>query len=319
VIELSPTPTSTPSFSQHWRNAYKRFCERLPFVKRNRHLKIVSQLAAKTNQIADRLLSLPSHAAAANCVHLKALEPISANELCLFVSFTATPALKPHVIDHIKALAEQKIAVVLIINTDLSAAQLQLPPELVSLLHGVLVRANIGFDFAGWAHAYCLQDLPETLERLYLINDSVIGPLNLDHYAALISDFRRSPADLIGLTENAEPRAHLQSFFLAVNRRLLHAADFRRLMHGIVNLPTKSDVIECYETQLTRYVRERGYTCHAAFSNSAPHAKLIDDTIYNWARLIEQGCPFIKASVLKQVAHTAEAKRLVPARYRDSI
>jgi hypothetical protein len=253
-FESTPTPASTPSFSQHWRNAYKRFCERLPFVKRKRHLKTISQLAAKTNQIADRLLSLPSHATAANCVPLKALEPVSTNELCLFVSFTATPALKPHVIDHIKALAAQNIAVVLTINTDLSPAQLQLPPELVSLLwcgpskYWLCLRAG---------HMLIVCRPPETIERLYLINDSVIGPLNLDHYAALIGDIRRSPTDLIGLTENAEPRAHLQSFFLAVNRRLLHSADFRSLMRGIVNLPTKSDVIECYETQ-PRYLRERG-------------------------------------------------------------
>ncbi len=317
AVSFAPTPTSKRSLQRHVRELYKRFCEHLPLIKRKGHLKLKAQLEQKLDALADVLLELPARATDCPCTVVIPPGPAHVPELCMFVTFAAVPSLKPHVIDHLHALADQGIAAILIINTEFAAGDLQLPAELTQRLHGLLVRKNLGFDFAAWAQAFCMQAIPPETERLYLINDSMVGPLNREHYAALLSAIRKCPADCVGLTENAVPRVHLQSFFMVINQRLLHAPVLANIMRSVVNLPTKADVIAIYETHLTHHLRQHGFTCQALFANSSPRSPALDDTIFNWAQLVERGMPFIKGSVLDLVRDTPEARRLIPARYRD--
>jgi lipopolysaccharide biosynthesis protein len=184
--------------------------------------------------------------------------------------------------------------------------------DLVERLSGCLIRANSGFDFAAWAHAYSLLEIPQTCKRLYLVNDSLVGPLQPASYVSMIARIRGSTADLVGLTENSEPQPHLQSQFLVVTQRLLRSEVFGRLMRGIVNMPTKEGVIQQYETQITRFLRAHGFGCEAVFPRLGQGD---DDTIHNWAQLIEQGFPFVRTRVLEAVRDTPEAARLLPERY----
>jgi lipopolysaccharide biosynthesis protein len=151
--------------------------------------------------------------------------------------------------------------------------------------------------------------------RLYLVNDSIVGPLDLAAYRAILGRIRRSGADMIGLTQNTKPRPHLQSFYLAFNERLFGSPLFTSVMTNLLNLPSKDAVIDVYETHLTGYFQEHGFQCEVLFPNMAQDGHS-DDAFFRWARLIEIGFPFIKTSILKSAAGSTDIVRLVPGKYR---
>ncbi len=273
------------------------------------------ELKSRADSLSDYLLSLPSPAAATPSTFHLASELNQATEVCLFVTHATRSALKPYVRDHLQALASEGISVILIVNTALPFENFSLDEEMATLLAGWLIRANLGFDFGAWAHAYLLLQRTPHWQRVYLVNDSIVGPLGRDSFAAMITTIRSMKADFIGLTGNPLPQPHLQSYFMVINQRLLHSDVFNHLMRGIVNLPTKEDVIAQYETQLTRYLSSQGYAFGSVFPAISTHALHTNDTVCNWAPLIEQGFPFIKSRVLGEFANSPDARRLIPAKY----
>lgn len=140
------------------------------------------------------------------------------------------PALKQHVIDHVSSLMDANIAVVLIVNTDHPAADLIIPPNLSARLDGLLVRQNVGFDFAAWGHAFWLLPGGMPRRRLYFVNDNIVGPLDQATYRAVLDGIHRSRADMVGLTQNTKPRPHLQSFYLVFNERLIRSPVYANFM-----------------------------------------------------------------------------------------
>jgi hypothetical protein len=312
------------------RTRYKAFRKTLlgymPFVKRRRHERALERMEAfwvqrleaerRTNLgLGFVFLSRPPLASAAKVVIRTPLRELAGSEACLFVTHASEPELKIHVMDHVNTLIDAGIAVILIVNTDLAPELLSIPPDFERRLHGCLVRENVGYDFAAWSHAYTLASHVLRPRRLYLINDSVWGPLNPDHYRAMLHKIRSSEADLIGLTSNPYPFDHLQSYFLVMNERLLGSPVFDGFMRSVVSMPTKESVIDCYEMWLTRYLEDRGFSSAAMFAKLSPLPTVKpDDTLYFWKELLDVGFPFIKASAVAKMTQD-EAQRFVPSRY----
>lgn len=293
-----------------WR---KRFYEHLPYIRRKTYRRLQTEFVA----LREILLTLD----AASHAQWHAIQPysnIQAEEICLFVTFAPQAQLKSHVIDHLNALMNDGIAVTLIVNTEISPHEMKIPVELLDRLNGCFIRENVGFDFAAWAHAFLVLQPETCCQRLYLVNDSIVGPLDGTAYRQIIAGVRCSSADVVGLTENLKPRLHLQSFFLVFNKGVLHSNELGSFMRGVLNLPSKKLVIDCYETQLTEFLCSAGYRCEALFPNLSGHLGFDDETTRNWKKLRERGFPFVKASILKRFRDDPELIALIPARYAGS-
>jgi hypothetical protein len=137
------------------------------------------------------------------------------------------------------------------------------------------------------------------VSRLFLINDSVAGPLVSTRFAALIARVRASSADVVGLTEALTPRRHLQSYFLVFQRRLADGRMLGAIFDTVLCFDEKRTVIDVYETRLTRRLRDAGYACEALFPalSDDPHAS--NDTYFRWDQLLDLGFPYVKVSVLR--------------------
>ena len=108
--------------------------------------------------------------------------------MALFVTYSADGWLKSHVLYYVDSLRREGIAVALIVNTDMAWKFRN--SDLLSRVDGLFVRQNKGIDFAAWAHV--LQLRPEILEvtNLYLINDSLIGPIDRTKFSEVIRRIR---------------------------------------------------------------------------------------------------------------------------------
>lgn len=290
-----------------WRRGLKA---RLPYVRRREH-RLLSR------RYAELIESLGWTAPLATEARLQVIKPVDGGlvgDICFFVSHAARPRLKKHVRLHVEHLLQSGVNVVLILNTALDAAQIELDPALLARLSGVYLRENIGFDFAAWAHLYCLlQDRSRQWSRLFLVNDSIVGPLDPRDFDALMHKVRQSNADVIGLTENRTPFPHVQSFFMVLSASALAHPAVAKAFRRMLSLPSKGQVIDVYETRLTRMLAEQGLRFETVFEPLSNDPNSADDTMQRWEQLIRSGFPFIKYSILTLPAAGERVRAIVPA------
>jgi hypothetical protein len=302
---------SAMTFKDAFRSWRRDVKARMPYVRR-REYRILQR---RYDDLIDSLGWTAQPAARARSRVLKPVEPPPSGEVCFFVSHAAQPMLKPHVRVHVEHLLRSGVHVILILNSDLDADRIEIQPSFAHRLSGLLVRENVGFDFAAWAHAYALCTLAKQWSRLILVNDSIVGPLNIADFDSLMKRLRQSNADVVSLTENRFPPRHLQSFFLALNASALRTEVVPQLFGRILNLPTKDQVIEVYEKRLTGVLTGRGLRCESLFAPLTEDLHSANDLSFRWAELIRAGFPYIKASVLECLRDHPDVRALVPAEF----
>lgn len=295
---------------REWRRAGK---SALPYVRRRVH----RRLERARDELAQAVLEGLPPASAARVDILKDLNGSLVGDVCLFVTYAPVATLKAHVAAHLSELMDGGVAVLLVINTDIAPGDIKIAPALLGRLAACVVRENLGLDFAAWGHLHTLYGHRIQPDRLMLVNDSIVGPLDKPAFQAMLARMRRSDADVIGLTENYERRYHLQSFFLVFSARALGAVT--SVLERMVSLPNKDLVIEVYETRLTQFLIDRGLKCVALFPTSARsrHAPP-NDTDLRWVALVAAGFPFVKGSVVNRLRNDPELQARVPAEWRPN-
>jgi Rhamnan synthesis protein F len=220
-------------------------------------------------------------------------EPSFDGELALFATYSSDGLLKSHVLHYVESLRREGIAVILIVNTDM--ASMFRNDDLSRRVDGLYVRQAKGYDFAAWAHVLQLRREILEAKNLYLINDSLFGPIDRTKFSELIQRIRTSKADVIGLTENLQRGWHLQSFFLVFKHHVLVSAAFVGFMDAVVCYEDKLDVIGEYEIRLATVFKRAGFLCEPMF-------RAIDTsnlTSNHWKELIGAGFPFLKVELLR--------------------
>ncbi|GDY01093.1 hypothetical protein LBMAG49_04220 [Planctomycetota bacterium] len=300
-----------------WRDSFRSWRRNLkaslPYVRR-RKLRVLQR---KYNELIEGMGWNAPPANLARLDTLKAMPGALTGEVCFFVTFAARPQLKHHVRAHIDQLLRAGVQVLLVVNAELPLDQFQVDAELLSRLTGAYVRQNTGFDFAAWAHLYSISGDTTNWSRLYLVNDSIVGPLDVGHFVRLIERIRASTADVLGLTFSKSPVPHVQSFFLVFNRIALRSQAVQDLFKRIVSLPTKDQVIDVYETRLTQMLTRQGLRCESLFAPLTDSPYATNDVYRRWDQLVAGGFPYVKARVLKDLTGSALVRRLVPVEFQQ--
>jgi Rhamnan synthesis protein F len=136
---------------------------------------------------------------------------------------------------------------------------------------GVMLRRNVGFDFAAWKDALLAYDLPRPETTLLLLaNDSLYGPLSPLWPAISPADF--SAADIWALTDSWQRRYHLQSYFLMAGPSVLQSAAWRDFWRCVRPLSSKHWVIRRYEIGFSQAMLRAGFRLGALW----PYATLLE-------------------------------------------
>jgi len=207
---------------------------------------------------------------------------------------------------------------------------------LSSLVDEVIVRENVGFDFASWREGLLRLDIPAYDEILFT-NSSVYGPLWPIDGCLATAAARQS--DLWGMTVSLEPEVHLQSYFMGMSRRLLASDCGARLWDGVRLVPTKRDAINAYELRWMPDCVANGFAVHSLFdgrhyprvsvaeqlSNMAcwpPWQKRVrryrrsirrptyNPTHLQWKQVLEAGVPMLKVDLLRDNPVGIDARRI---------
>ena len=234
----------------------------------------------------------PQRARDARIAVVKPVDIPAGAEVALLVTHSATGAIKPHVAGYVKALRGQGIATVLIAAAD---RPLDIAQDLQNLCAGVIVRDNLGYDFAAWAHAIALHPEMYGAPILYLVNDSVVGSASGGRFERVIDRIRASSADVVGLTESHEYRWHLQSYFLALKTKALSSFRMQKFFDGIDVATDKDDVIRRFELPLAAELEHAGCRIEVLF----PGYSAVNPVLRGWRPLLGDGFPFVKLLLLR--------------------
>ncbi|MDH5526230.1 MAG: hypothetical protein OEY97_02840 [Nitrospirota bacterium] len=233
--------------------------------------------------------------------------------LCIFAHFNARGTVDPWIIYHLSALRPHVARLVFVSNSpldDQSAGRVrQHCDELVT-------RPNKGFDFAAWKLGLANEKLSD-FDEVLLTNSSIVGPLfSLE---SVFSTMAGRPCDFWGLTAHEEMAPHVQSYFLCFRQTVLASPAWKSFWSGVVDIPTKGEVIRDYEVGLTTHLTAHGLKGDTLIhrfpfpeesryvwkrrATWLPRWKRIDRneadlTIFAAPELVSQGMPYIKASLI---------------------
>lgn len=189
--------------------------------------------------------------------------PISARQgaarlgrrVVVFCHFDPHGEVVEHVRGYVEALRETGLSVVFVSNS----GHLQPDAErwLLPRCAWVVIRRNVGYDFAAWRDGLEVAGLPAAdTEFLAIANDSVYGPIR--PLGPILARMDSSEADVWGMTDTWQRRYHLQSYFVAFTRNTLCSESFLAFWRGVRDLRSKTAVIRRYEIGLTQALLRAG-------------------------------------------------------------
>lgn len=235
--------------------------------------------------------------------------------LAIYAHFDAASSVARHVLYHLEQLRELGFQICFVSNSEITVGDQQ---RLGRLCEKIIVRENTGLDFGMWKRALLEQDLLP-LDELLLTNSSIVGPLQ--PIAPLWQNPVLADCDFWGLTDNAIPALHLQSYFLVFRRQVIQSPRFIEFWHSVLPYRDKVQLIWSYEVGLTRWLMESGFKWQAIFPQKTIWPQALEQRslarkIYHRLRqrdvsandislfahelLLQSGMPYLKASLLKK-------------------
>jgi GT2 family glycosyltransferase len=277
---------------------------REPEVARHRHAWSERDLhSAFANMEASALSSVQLARAVQQACLKEPPASVVGKEVCFFVTHCPLGAPSEYTLTYIEALKQAGLLVIVC----LAAEDLAIPvaDPIMDLADGVLIRENRGYDFGAWADL--LRRFPRCwdAERLYFVNDSILGPFqSLD---PIISSIRDRNAGFFALSEVTSSNSyHAQSFFFGWNKQNLESIELRKYWDDVINFVDKGKVIFHYEFSIAQLSQDLpdgsqhiAFGFQEIFGVAQSEISLFNTSHSGWKRLLHVGFPFVKTDLLR--------------------
>lgn len=217
-----------------------------------------------------------------------------AKRLVSFCHFDAENKIANYVIYYLKSLQEANSDVVFVSNSNLPESEIS---KIESLCQKVIIRGNIGYDFAAYFTGFLnFRDNIKSYKQVLFVNDSVFGP-----FYPLSDVFSKMDAknyDMWGISDAYHKHYHIQSYFWSfkTSDKVISILDEEAKNYQF-ELP-KKHVVSQYEEGITRKFIDLNLSTSVLCSN----AEAIDFEIHN-----EQDAELI--SLKKDQIRIAKAKQ----------
>ena len=185
----------------------------------------------------------------------------SRRRTAILASFSSDGRIRKRTMFLLRGLAEVVDNIVLVASAPLFPEEAE---RLNGLVSDVFCEFHGEYDFGSYKRGWRIADergllSRETADELILCNDSCYGPVYPLEEA--FETMRPRPCDFWGMTINAEGGAeHVQSFFLVFRRPVLDDSVLEEFLSEVHLLTGRGSVIVHYETRLTGFLHERGFS-----------------------------------------------------------
>lgn len=183
--------------------------------------------------------------------------------------------------------------IVFVMDNDTNDAELKKIKQIPNVLYAHAQRHN-EYDFGSYKRAYIWardNNILKKYDWIYLVNDSVYGPLN--SLTPLLEILESHGAELTGMTEYQDKNtpSHIQSWFVGLKQSIFLDPLFDSFMLDISKESNKADIICKYEVGMSRRLLRKGFQMFALMYNNSETEHIMYDTPN---KALNQGIPFIK-------------------------
>ena len=206
--------------------------------------------------------------------------------LFLFAAYEGTGVVGESLLWYLNSLS--KVGdVVLVADSDIDSVELE---ALKPYCQYALASRHEEYDFGSYkrAYAWAAENLDLTsYDYLYLVNDSVYGPLyNLDDYIMKMEEMEVPAFSLVVNPQKRHP--HMQSWFIGLDKTVFLQEWFASFLASVKKEANKNDICVIYETGFTELITEKGIPYKGLYEVSGKK-------IYNSVKdLYCAGLPFVK-------------------------
>lgn len=236
---------------------------------------------------------------------------IESNNIVLFVAVLTNEGFREHIEINLKAWRDADLHVILIIQADSIELASSSINDIQEYADEIWIRPNKGYDFSAWGeHISRLSKLNKIPSgRIYLANDSVLGPINHNSFNLMLKRIDESSIDVVALTDNHDNGHHLQSYFLSFSKSALLHPNLQNFFSNIEDKTNIEEVVISYEIPLGSIAQASGLSISVVFP--ATHGS--DPTIFEASELLLRGYPFIKRKCFFSAKKFIDTKKLLTA------
>ena len=223
--------------------------------------------------------------------------------LICYAHYDANGQVRPFVLHALQVMQSFCLDLVFISNSPLTGQDRE---QLAKLCSTIIVNNNTGYDFYMWRLGLESVDL-SLYDEVVLMNSSVFGPLFA--MESVFSAMDSVECDFWGITECFQMQPHIQTYFLAFNKKVIVSETFNAFWRGVLPYTNKMQVIQSYEVGLTQWLVESGFQpgvlcsfdrigefCAAA----GKRLRRKDNASVKFAvELLEAGSPFLKRDAVR--------------------
>lgn len=208
------------------------------------------------------------------------------NRLFLFAAYDSNGVIDDALVYYISSLAKLGDVIVCI---DYDCAKSEINKLKPYSIHQIANRHG-EYDFGSYKR--CFQyardyDLLKNYEYVYLVNDSVFGPMY--DISGLINKMEANSKDAVGIIKSQhKTHAFMESWFVRLNKKVFLTQWFDEFLSTVQTEQRKSTITIKYEHGLTNLVAQ--HKC----SWDGIYAIYGRKTYNNPKYLFKHGCPFIK-------------------------
>lgn len=191
--------------------------------------------------------------------------------------------------------------IVFVMDNDTVNVEIEKVKQIPNVLYANATRHG-EYDFGSYKRAYIWARDNKLLEKydwVYLVNDSVLGPLF--DIKPILDDMESRGVDFTGMVSNTDDviPLHVQSWFVGVSQKIFVSDFFDEFMCNIRRQDNKTDIVLKYEIRLSRIIIQRGYKVYAYSDNLCYDAGFV---IYaSPLETLKCGIPFIKKAALSRI------------------
>lgn len=204
----------------------------------------------------------------------------------LIAGYSAQNTVDASLVYMVRALSELG-DIVLFMDSDVPKSELE---KLSKYVIYAAAKRHSEYDFGSYKRAYIYakkSDILKNYDFVYLINDSVYGPLfSIEDTLKTIESYG---TDAFGLACNPhKDHPHIQSWFIGMRSSVFMTDWFDEFMNSITRQSNKGAVTHLYEQGFTKLLNQHNKTWRCKYSVSGRG-------VYNKIkRLYRAGMPFVK-------------------------
>lgn len=217
-------------------------------------------------------------------------------KIAVFAHFDIHNKIENYVLHYLKSLVDCGAKIVFVSDSNLSNEELE---KIKDFTVKIIAKHHGEYDFGSYkiGFEYCLNSgILDDFDELIFANDSCYAPLA--PFEKMFETMDKKDVDFWGITANKTKSTnfilHIQSFFYAFRKSVFCSEYFKNLVHSFSKLSFKEDIIFEYECGVTKKLEDCGFKWDVYCPSSLSHS---DAYIYDYKKLIKQGCPLLKRSI----------------------